>query len=311
MPPKMSILIKCLNDNHSALEKLSKCLDREFPHIKCWLHFAEQMKIEKDVICQCRLYSEYSPTVKLFEFLKATRPELSVKELTSALEEMKRIDIQLMVFQTYKSEDKVSRVITDSCSDHVMDDIAQELDSASKPLGNWEKLAQNLGVPRDIYQRFAMYSDYNPTVALVRYLYTTSKKPILLKDFMDCFHKMGREDVLKKVKQIIKKEDMKDLNASEVLKVGSDDLQAIAVLLNEDIQGGVQGWRQLGNYFNVDSSIMDVLEPPKDKEVHSPTAKVISWLTAARPSTTIDDVAKALEKIKRYDALKILRSHFN
>lgn len=105
-----------------------------------------------------------------------------------------------------KDEDKVSEVITDSSSDimdNIMDTIALELDSASKPIGNWEKLAQQLEVPCDIYRKFAMYSDYNPTVALVRYLYATSEKPILMKDFMDCFQRMGRQDVISEVETSI------------------------------------------------------------------------------------------------------------
>ena len=71
------------------------------------------------------------------------------------------------------------------------------------------------------------------------------------------------------------------------------------------------GWRELATHFKVDPSIMDSLEPPRDMEVHSPTTKVIDWLTAARPDTTVNDVAKALKKIKRFDALKILRSYFD
>jgi hypothetical protein len=98
-----------------------------------------------------------------------------------------------------------------------MENIAIKLDTAIKPTGNWKKLARQLEVPREIFEKFEMYSDYNPTISLVRYLYVTSKEPIPLKVFMDYFNEMNRQDVISMAMKVIKSDEKGKMRNSTFL----------------------------------------------------------------------------------------------
>ena len=51
------------------------------------------MKVDEKVIKQLEQYSDYSPTIRLFEHLEVTKPDLAIEQLRNALREIERNDL--------------------------------------------------------------------------------------------------------------------------------------------------------------------------------------------------------------------------
>ncbi|KAK3750566.1 hypothetical protein QZH41_009808, partial [Actinostola sp. cb2023] len=317
--------IQDLLDNTTALGDLSHCLDRDFKHVKNWSHFAFVLGVPADVIRTCNLYLEHSPTRKLFEYLEVTRPHLIIEQLRDALiknKEKPRFDVHDKI-KEFGSNERVSEVITNSESD-ILDKIALNLDSATKSSSNWKDLGKELGVKCDKLKLFEMYNNYNPTVALLRYIYATSQEQehISLGVIMEYLKQMKREDVLIEVRNVISSKGIQCVNAKakDVFQLGSELLENTSQMLNRDT-AGVDGWRVLARHLiyahcidDKDGNGIDIikkLEPPQPQDIHSPTKEIIEWLAASRTETTIDSLVGALEKIRRNDAVGILFSHFS
>ena len=77
------------------------------------------------------------------------------------------------------------------------------------------------------------------------------------------------------------------------------------------------GWRVLARHLIDDqhiddpSDIISKLEPPRQREIHSPTKKIIEWLSANKPDVTIDELITKCEEVGRTDAVKILIGHYS
>ena len=120
-------------------------------------------------------------------------------------------------------------------------------------------------------------------------------------------------DYLKIIPPVIAEIDSKD--AKDMFKLGSKVLEIISRKLNED-SPGVEGWRGLASRFLFDQYIDDPdiiskLEPPRQHEIHSPTKKIIKWLTANKPEVTFNELFQKCREIGRNDAAKILSKHYN
>ena len=58
-----------------------------------WKDLAWELKVDDDVTKRLELYSDFSPTIRLFEYLGVTQPELTIQELRNALFEIRRNDL--------------------------------------------------------------------------------------------------------------------------------------------------------------------------------------------------------------------------
>ena len=67
-------------------------LDRKGRSIGNWKHLGQEMEVGTRDIRRLEWCSEYSPTVRLFEFLSYTPPEVSFQRLRMKLLEVKRTD---------------------------------------------------------------------------------------------------------------------------------------------------------------------------------------------------------------------------
>ena len=61
--------------------------------IKNWKNLAWEMKVDEKVIKQLEQYSDFSPTIRLFEHLAVTKPDLVIEQLRKALSEIGRKDL--------------------------------------------------------------------------------------------------------------------------------------------------------------------------------------------------------------------------
>ncbi|XP_020912636.1 uncharacterized protein LOC110250379 [Exaiptasia diaphana] len=211
------------------------------------------------------------------------------------------------------NERKISEAITNSTSD-IMDKIALKLDSASTPTCTWMEFGLELGITRDKLKEFEMYTSYNPTEALFRYVYSASGKQIKASVIIGYLEQMNRWDILTEVFQTMRLLTDIAKDAQDIFKLGSELLETISRKLNEDCPG-VGGWRVLArrliaDHYIDDPDIISELEPPHQHEIHSSTKKIIEWLSANKPDVTIGELIAKCGEINRKDAVEILTRYF-
>ena len=96
--------------------------------------------------------------------------------------------------------DKVKDVITSpnirapSLQVGLLDEIALALDSTSRVSANWQKLAINLGVPRETYLELGRRSTQNPTNQLFQY-FAASRPQMTLKILKEALRFIARNDL--------------------------------------------------------------------------------------------------------------------
>lgn len=75
------------------VNQLASCLDREMRLIPNWKHLAWELKVDEIVITRLEKYSDFSPTIRLFDYLEAKQPDLDIHKLKNALLEIRRNDL--------------------------------------------------------------------------------------------------------------------------------------------------------------------------------------------------------------------------
>ena len=79
-----------LEKRPKLIEQLALCLDRELRCVPNWRQFATELDVDVNVIKRLVQYSNYSRTIRLFEFLEVHQPDLTIKQLKDALLEIRR-----------------------------------------------------------------------------------------------------------------------------------------------------------------------------------------------------------------------------
>ena len=74
------------------IEKLASCLDRTMGQIPNWRHLSSELNVDAAVISTLE-YSDFSPTIQLFEYLEVRRPDLTMQQLKQALSDIQRNDV--------------------------------------------------------------------------------------------------------------------------------------------------------------------------------------------------------------------------
>lgn len=98
------------------------------------------------------------------------------------------------------------------------------------------------------------------------------------------------------------------MSLKDVMSPGSEILQTVADKLDCEMPG-VDNWCHLACKLGVPVDIRQQLGLLGQKE-KSPTKEVMQWLVAQFPDMTLNDVVMALQKIKRYDGIKIISTSF-
>ena len=82
------------------IEQMALLLDREMRLIPNWKHFSNELKVEVNVIKRLEQYADFSPTIRLFEFLEVTQPNLTIQQLKQAFLEIRRNDLFTLLTTT-------------------------------------------------------------------------------------------------------------------------------------------------------------------------------------------------------------------
>lgn len=75
------------------IEQMALFLDREMRLIPNWKHFSNELKVDVNVINRLEQYADFSPTIRLFEYLGTAQPNLSIQQLKQAFLDIRRNDL--------------------------------------------------------------------------------------------------------------------------------------------------------------------------------------------------------------------------
>ena len=93
------------------------------------------------------------------------------------------------------------------------------------------------------------------------------------------------------------------------MTLGSELLQIVADKLNIDAAPWNQNWRNLAHLLKIPSDLYQEFDETSERRT-SPTRELMRWLTVRSPEMTLIDIVKALDKIRRNDAIKIVTEEF-
>ena len=90
---KGSLLSDVLTIKPDLIEQMALFLDREMRLIPNWKHFSNELKVDVNVISRLEQYADFSPTIRLFEYLETAQPNLSIQRLKQAFLDIRRHDL--------------------------------------------------------------------------------------------------------------------------------------------------------------------------------------------------------------------------
>lgn len=86
-------LAEVLRTNPVLIDQLALLLDREKRLIANWKHLCRVLEVDPKVVSSLEHYTDFSPTIRLFEHLKVVKPDLSIQHLKQALSDIGRNDL--------------------------------------------------------------------------------------------------------------------------------------------------------------------------------------------------------------------------
>lgn len=296
------------------MDRLALLLDRKMRLIPNWTQLARELRVDEAVISRMEQYNDYSPTIQLFDYLEATQPNLSIQQLRQELTQINRNDLNVLITNAgFKDYEKVREVITSrhpktptSPQKEILDQIALALDGTSLVLGNWYNLAIKFGVSRKECWKIGAASTESPTNLLFQYLEAT-RPQMKLKKVVDALCLMTRQDLL----DFIAKQNFEDeVLLKDIMIPGSEFLQTMADKLNRVVPA-VENWKHLAFKLEIpNEEIRKFGSMTTEPERTSPTIEVLKWVAAKFPDTRLTDVVRALDRIQRNDAIKIITEEF-
>ena len=94
------------------------------------------------------------------------------------------------------------------------------------------------------------------------------------------------------------------------MKPGSPLLQTVADELNISHVPWAKNWRHLAYHLEIPSDVYQEFDGSSAQR-ESPTREILQWLVVRTPNIVLSDVVKALDKIKRNDAIQIITREFS
>ena len=90
---QVSELSDVLKRHPNFLDQLALCLDRNMRLIPNWKQLARELDVDEDVIKTLEQHKDQSPTIRLFEYLEVTQPQLTIQQLRNAMLDIRRNDL--------------------------------------------------------------------------------------------------------------------------------------------------------------------------------------------------------------------------
>jgi len=118
------------------------------------------------------------------------------------LNNTKVLHLQSVTFYpTENSTETISDFASSDSNNEMIDKIATKLDQKSRVVGYWFDLGQEFKIPDDKLKEIE-YGQFNPTLALIEYLYS-KKDDLTVRKFYDEVEKLNQGRVLKKLEPFL------------------------------------------------------------------------------------------------------------
>ena len=62
-----------------------------------WKHLSRELNVDAEVISTLEGYSDFSPTIRLFDYLEVKQPDLTIHQLKQALSDIRRNDVSRLL----------------------------------------------------------------------------------------------------------------------------------------------------------------------------------------------------------------------
>ncbi|XP_022789027.1 uncharacterized protein LOC111328789 isoform X2 [Stylophora pistillata] len=299
---KLRSIQTVLRSNLEFIEQFSLCLDREMRSIPNWRHLAAELEVDVDVIRRLEQYRDFSPTIRLFEYLEQKRPDLTIRHLKDAFVEIKRNDLVRLLAVEASSGD--SEKVKDAIRADLLDEIALALDDSSLVLSNWKTLAVKLGVSRDACREMERQSMESPAGKLFQYL-ATSLPEMTLSSLKKALESVERGDL---INFLLEQNLGDDVVLKNIIVPGSDLHERMTQELNRE-GPGIKNWRHVASKLKIPAYVYGNFADFEQTR-KSPTKKILEWVVARFPGKTLSDLAEALDKIQRNDAIQIISKYY-
>ncbi|XP_048587112.1 uncharacterized protein LOC125570125 isoform X2 [Nematostella vectensis] len=290
--------------SHTFDKDLSHLLDTEYHYgIESGLQLAKLLGIDGEQRETFTRASISSRSEKLFEILATIQPDLKVKDLSKALEDIKNIAAfnVLEHAKSAKPKDGGSQITDET-------EMADLLDSHGKVIGqlsleldkgpqNWKNLSSQLGVPRSYTKQLSRPDSYkSPTREMIEHFIPVRKPSLTVESLVKLFNEKNAPtalvDKLKNLKQDL---PIKHLPNKEVM----DDLE-------DYLDAGE--WRTVAENLGLCDDDISCIKPIPSREI-GVTEAMFVWLRSAKPKTfTVAQLVIQLAKMKRRDCLDLIAS---
>jgi len=172
----------------------SICL--QLDHYKKWKALGQTMDIPHETLQQISTSSSCAKTV--LNIIEKRKPELTVKEMKTALEDMQRQDVCVVVNKL--SEDSTITSLLEDLD--LLDNVAILLDKETPGLKNWLHFARRLGISRNECDELKPKGIPSPTKKLMEYIVQVNPD-LTLKQLIQTLIKMKRLDVVNALRKFI------------------------------------------------------------------------------------------------------------
>ena len=99
-----------------------------------------------------------------------------------------------------------------------------------------------------------------------------------------------------------------DMLLRDIITPGSELLERLALELNQEENSRLKNWIHLAWKMEIPADVRRAFADVKQIR-KSPTKEILEWVAAQSPEIALSDVAEALHKIQRNDAIQIISKY--
>ncbi|XP_073243824.1 uncharacterized protein [Porites lutea] len=282
----------------SVLDEVCLKLDYPVGKLPCkyWPHLAHNLGAKELTRMRFQQKSGYTPSVRMFAYLSATSPDLSVDKLKSNLRSIERDDLVSMLEEgSVKGSERLTAL--SQREPKTFHEICLRLDCGG--VYNWQDIGEAIGISVDTLEKCERPGEYTDVALQIIH----SRRPRLsVGEIKETIKKMDRGDVLEHLNVL------PDNSTIQALLNNYEVLQEVTRLLDKETPE-TKNWKDFAQKFGLTKAECDYLCPV---EYHSSTTKLMEYLSCAKPKLTIHSFIDALRKIDRMDVVEeSLKKFFN
>ncbi|XP_048587364.1 uncharacterized protein LOC116613981 isoform X2 [Nematostella vectensis] len=192
-------------DDTDLLGRIAMKLDPGYT--RNWKSLAIQMEIPRRVFRNFGTQQRHNSALLLFKYLPIHDPDLTIKEIRDACEEMDRHDVvKVLDSSGIPGDDPVKAILDDA---DFMDELTDYLNDDSTA-GGWRELAVQLGVPVSKCSIFQSAGSKSPTALLLRSM-EECEPDVTVEELILALVAMKRQDVIQILEKHFNRDDIRSI----------------------------------------------------------------------------------------------------